>query len=193
LPETSPGRQVLKEVQDEILHIKKILSDLLEYARPRQPDFHQGDLNATIERAVTFARQQVLSQPIQIEFVRNEELPPIEHDPAQIQQVLLNLLLNAIQALNGKGQVRVELEMQDTSVLTRVKDNGRGIGPEALPNIFRPFFTTKGQGTGLGLSLARRIVESHGGTIEADSAPGQGTEFKVWLPTGKAGAKGKTS
>ena len=193
LPESSPGRQVLKEVQDEILRIKRILSDLLEYARPRQPDFHKADLNSTIERAVTFARQQVFSQPIQVEFVRNEKLPPVEHDPAQIQQVLLNLLLNGIQALNGKGQVRVELEVRDTSVLTRVKDNGRGIAPEALPNIFRPFFTTKGQGTGLGLSLARRIIESHGGKIEASSAPGEGTEFKVWLPIGKAGANGETS
>lgn len=189
LPESSPGRQVLKEVQDEVLHIKKILSDLLEYARPKQPEFHEADLNSTAERAVSLARQQVLSKPVQIELVRGETLPPVEHDPTQIQQVLLNLLLNAIQALDGKGDVRVELGTQEAFAVTRVKDNGRGISPEALPNIFRPFFTTKGQGTGLGLSLARRIVESHGGRIEVASALGQGTEFAVFLPLRKAGTK----
>ena len=189
LPESSPGRQVLQEVQDEVLHIKKILSDLLEYARPKLPEFHEADLNSTAERAVALARQQVLSRPIEVELLKDDSLPPVEHDPAQMQQVLLNLLLNAIQALDGKGQVRVEVGSQGDFAVTRVKDNGRGIAPVALPNIFRPFFTTKGQGTGLGLSLARRIVESHDGKIEVASTPGQGTEFTVRLPLRKVSTK----
>jgi signal transduction histidine kinase len=193
LPETSPGRQVLQEVQDEVLHIKNILSDLLEYARPKLPEVHEADLNATAERAVALARQQVVSRPIEIALVKNRDLPPVEHDPAQIQQVLLNLLLNSIQALDGKGQVCVELGLQNGFAQMHVRDTGRGIPPEALPNLFRPFFTTKGQGTGLGLSLARRIVESHGGRIEVASTPGQGTDFTVWLPLRKVGAKQESS
>jgi signal transduction histidine kinase len=185
LPQTSPGRQVLQEVQQEILRIKNILSDLLDYARPREPEFHAADLNATAERAVSLARQQVLSRPIQIELITGRDLDSVGHDPAQIQQVLLNLLLNGIQALDGKGQIRVELASEDEFALIRVRDTGKGIAPEKLANIFRPFYTTKGGGTGLGLSLSRRIVESHGGKIEVASTPGQGTEFTVRLPLRK--------
>jgi signal transduction histidine kinase len=189
LPESSPGRQVLQEVQQEILHIKNILSDLLDYARPRQPEFHLADLSATAERAVSLARQQVLSRPIQIKVVRNDDLTPVEHDPAQIQQVLLNLLLNGIQALDGKGQVCVDLATEPGFAVVRVRDTGKGIAPERLTNIFRPFYTTKGGGTGLGLSLSRRIVEDHGGTIDVASTPGHGTEFTVRLPLHKVAPK----
>ena len=101
LPESSPAREVWKEVQQEMRHIQRILNDLLDYARPRSPEFHAADLNATAEHAVKLARQQVLSRPIEIEMIPAKNLPPVEHDPAQIQQVLLNLLLNAIQAIDG--------------------------------------------------------------------------------------------
>jgi signal transduction histidine kinase len=185
LPETSPSREVLKEVQQEALHIKQILSDLLDYARPKPPEFLPADLNSTAEHAVALARQQALSRPIQIALVKAEGFPQVEHDAAQIQQVLLNLLLNSIQAIEAKGEagsIEVRVESRDGFAAVTVKDTGRGIPPEHLSNIFRPFFTTKGQGTGLGLSLARRIVEDHGGRIEVASRPGLGTQFTVWLP-----------
>jgi two-component system NtrC family sensor kinase len=189
LPQSSPGRQVLQEVKQEVLHIKNILSDLLDYARPKQPVFHEADLGATAERAVSLAKQQIQSRPIRMELVKSGDLPLVEHDPAQIQQVLLNLLLNAIQALDGVGQVRVELTSKSGFAEVRVKDTGRGIPPQAIANIFRPFFTTKGGGTGLGLSLARRIIEDHGGTIAVASTQGQGTEFTVSLPVRKVAVK----
>jgi signal transduction histidine kinase len=189
LPESSPGRQVLQEVQQEILHIKNILSDLLDYARPRKPEFHAADLSAASERAVSLARQQVMSRPIQIDVIKVGDLTPVEHDPAQIQQVLLNLLLNGIQALDGKGQVRVELASEEDFAVIRVRDTGKGIAPERLANIFRPFYTTKGGGTGLGLSLSRRIVETHGGRIDVASTLGEGTVFTIRLPLHKVPAK----
>lgn len=182
LPEPSPSREVLQDVQQEVLHIKKILSDLLDYARPKPPALRPADLNATVEHAVAIAKQQILSRPIAIELERAEGLAPVEHDSRQIQQVLLNLMLNAIQAIPKTGWVRVRVEAQQVFTVVRVADSGRGIAPEHLPNIFRPFFTTKGQGTGLGLSLARRIVEDHGGRIEVMSALGEGSTFSVWLP-----------
>ena len=112
-----------------------------------------------------FARQQAITKRITIEFEVRNALPPVEHDPAQINQVLLNLLLNAIQSMDKPGVIRVTLQQNDDdTVRITVSDQGKGIAPEHLPNIFRPFFTTKGHGTGLGLSLARRIVESHGGS-----------------------------
>ncbi len=193
LPAGSPSREVLKDVQQEALHIKQILSELLDYARPRPPVCHAADLNATAEHAVALARQQVLSQPIQIELVKAEDLPHVEHDTVQIQQVLLNLLLNAIQAISSTGRIQVRLESRDAFAAVAVSDTGRGIAPEHLPNIFRPFFTTKGHGTGLGLSLARRIVEDHGGHIEVSSQPGAGTRFTVWLPLRKPAPAGAAS
>lgn len=182
LPESNPNREVLREVQQEVMHIKQILSELLDYARPKPPNFKPADLNATAEHAVALARQQTLSRPIQIDLLRADGMPSVEHDAAQIQQVLLNLLLNAIQAIQGTGNVRVLLESRDSYAAVKVNDTGRGIAPEHLGNIFRPFFTTKGQGTGLGLSLARHIVEDHGGRIEVSSQLGVGTQFIVSLP-----------
>lgn len=182
LPDSSPSRHVVHEIQNEILHIQKILSELLDYARPKPPEIRAADLNATAEHAVALARQQVLSRPIRIEMVPAPALAPVEHDVAQIQQLLLNLLLNAIQETEGSGRVDVALGSREGQAVISVKDTGRGIAPEHLPHIFRPFFTTKGQGTGLGLSLARRIVENHGGRIEVTSILGQGSEFTLWLP-----------
>lgn len=186
LPEGSPGRDVLKEVQQEVLHIKRILSELLDYARPRKAEFRPANLNDSAEYAVNLARQQALSRPVEIALEKAPGMPPVEHDPGQMQQVLLNLLLNALQAIDGAGKVRVQIVSHDDQALVSVTDTGRGITPENLPNIFRPFFTTKGQGTGLGLSLARRVVEDHGGKIEVTSQPGQGTQFLIWLPFRRA-------
>jgi signal transduction histidine kinase len=181
LPESSPVRDVWKEVQQEIRHIQRILNDLLDYARPHSPEFRASDLNTTVEHAVKLARQQVLSRPVEIAFVPMPQLPPVEHDTSQIQQMLLNLMLNAIQAIDGPGRVEVSLDSKNGAALISVSDTGKGIDPSQLPNIFRPFFTTKGKGTGLGLSLAKRIVETHGGRIEVESTRGQGTRFSIWL------------
>jgi signal transduction histidine kinase len=182
LPQTSPARGVIKDVRLEIAQINRIITDLLHIARPHPPAIRRSDLNTTVEHAVMLARQQALSKPLQIELIKNESLPEVEHDGDQIHQVLLNLLLNAIQAIDGAGKITVELQQHEESAAIRVTDTGRGIAPEHLPNIFRPFFTTKGNGTGLGLSLARRIVEEHQGRIDVSSAVGEGTTFIVLLP-----------
>jgi signal transduction histidine kinase len=128
------------------------------------------------------ARQQVISKPIHIELKKDPDLPSVEHDSDQIHQVLLNLLLNAVQAIDTSGSVRVEISTLEENAAISVTDTGRGIAPEHLPNIFRPFYTTKGTGTGLGLSLARRIVEEHHGRIEVTSEVGKGTKFVLILP-----------
>jgi signal transduction histidine kinase len=226
LPERSPARDVLKDVNREVMRVNRILNDLLETARPKPPAYRAADLNATAEHAVIFARQQALSKPVKVELHKAEGMPPVEHDPNQIQQVLLNLVLNAIQAMDEPGteagadldgpggaevearagaeartradvgagaepgisprgrlaQVDVDVGQRDGLAVVSVSDTGRGIRPEHLPNIFRPFYTTKGSGTGLGLSLARRIVEDHGGKITVRSEVGRGSTFEVMLP-----------
>ena len=182
LPSTSPARAVLKDVRLEVAQINRILTDLLETARPHPPQIHCSNLNTTVEHAVMLARQQVLSQPIKIELHKLPDLPEVEHDSDQIHQVLLNLLLNAVQSIEGKGTVSVEIGAQDGYASVVVGDTGRGISAQNLANIFRPFYTTKGSGTGLGLSLARRIVEEHHGRIEVSSEVGKGSKFEVLLP-----------
>jgi signal transduction histidine kinase len=182
LPPTSPARTVVKDVRHEIMQINNIITDLLQTARPHPPEIRLSDLNTTIEHSVMLARQQALSKPIEIIFNKNPDLPEVEHDSSQIHQMLLNLLLNSLQAIEGPGRITVDLLKRDFSVLIKVSDTGGGISPENLPNIFRPFYTTKGSGTGLGLSLARRIVEQHHGTIEVSSTVGKGTQFTVTLP-----------
>jgi len=182
LPSTSPARAVVKDVRQEIARINRTLTDLLETARPHPPQIRQSNLNTTVEHAVMLARQQVLSKPIRIELQKAPDLPEVDHDSDQIHQVLLNLLLNAVQAMDGEGTVRVEIGSQESHAVLLVSDTGRGIPPQHLANIFRPFYTTKGNGTGLGLSLARRIVEEHHGRIEVSSVEGSGSKFTVLLP-----------
>ena len=189
LPPTSPARAVVKDVRLEVVQINRILTDLLETARPHAPQVRRSNLNTTVEHAVMLARQQVLSKPIKIELQKAPDLPEVEHDSDQIHQVLLNLLLNAVQAMEGAGLVRVEISSRDECATVVVSDNGRGISPQHLPNIFRPFYTTKGNGTGLGLSLARRIVEEHHGRIEVSSEVGKGSQFEVVLPFSMPGAE----
>jgi signal transduction histidine kinase len=182
LPATSPARPVVKDVRQEIARISRTLTDLLETARPHPPQIRQSNLNTTVEHAVMLARQQVISKPIKIALQKAPDLPEVEHDSDQIHQVLLNLLLNAEQAVEGAGIVTVEVGSQGDSATVVVTDTGRGISPQVLTNIFRPFYTTKGNGTGLGLSLARRIVEEHHGRIEVTSVVGKGSQFTVLLP-----------
>lgn len=188
LPASSPAKTVVKDVREEIAQINRILTNLLGTARPRASEMRPSDLNTTVEHAVMLVRQQVLSKPIKIEFTPSKDLLEVDHDSDQMHQVLLNLLLNAVQAIEGSGLVRVAVfarESGDESVIT-VSDTGRGIPAEDLPNIFRPFYTTKGNGTGLGLSLAKRIVEEHHGRIEVANSSGKGTTFSVTLPLRQA-------
>ena len=188
LPASSPAKDVVKDVRLEVTQINRILTDLLETARPRACEMRPSDLNTTVEHAVMLARQQVLTKPIKIDFTPSPDLLEIDHDSDKIHQVLLNLLLNSVQAIEGEGRIRVSVfarESGNDAVIT-VSDTGRGIPSEHLPNIFRPFYTTKGNGTGLGLSLARRIVEEHHGDIDVTSTTGKGTTFSVTLPMRQA-------
>jgi signal transduction histidine kinase len=184
LPASSPAKAVVKDVREEIAQINRILTDLLGTARPRASEMRSSDLNTTVEHAVMLARQQVLSKPIKIEFTPSPDLLEVEHDSDQMHQVLLNLLLNAVQSIEGAGLVRVAVfpQNEEEDAVITVSDTGRGISPEHLQNIFRPFFTTKGNGTGLGLSLARRIIEEHHGRVEVANSSSKGTTFSVTLP-----------
>ena len=182
LPLNSSTRVSVKGLRAELGQITRILTDLLHASRPHLPDIRLDDLNTTVEHAVVLARQQVPSVSIGIELQKDARLPDVEHDSGKIHQVVLNLLLNAMQAIDDAGTIRVEISLLKGDAAITVVDTGRGIPPEHLPNIFRPFYTSKVNGTGLGLSIARRTVEDHHGRIEVTSEVGKGARFLVVLP-----------
>lgn len=182
LPDSSPAREVLQDARHEVQRITRILNDLLGYARPKPPNIVPADLSGTVEHAVRLARQQVASKNIEILWNPCSQAHHVAHDASQIEQVILNILLNAIQAIDADGRITVQAECDTQHARISIHDSGRGMMPDQLQNAFRPFYTTKRQGTGLGLSLARRIVEGHGGHIEVSSTAGQGTTFVITLP-----------
>lgn len=183
VPDSSPAKEVLHDARHEVQRIQRILTDLLGYARPKPPNIVPADLGATIEHAVKLARQQVASKKIEIDWNPCAAASSVRHDAAQIEQVVLNILLNAIQAIEGEGRITIDAHCDPNHSRVIITDTGRGMMPDQIQNAFRPFYTTKRTGTGLGLSLARRIVEAHGGQIELTSTPGQGTTFTISLPT----------
>lgn len=135
----SLSRAALKDLGAEIGQITRILTDLLQAARPHPPEIRLSDLNTTVEHAVALARQQVHSVSIRIELQKDPKLPNVEHDGDQVQRLLLNLLLNAMQAIDGAGTIQVEISLLNGDAAITVVDTGRGIAPEHLANIFRPF------------------------------------------------------
>jgi signal transduction histidine kinase len=169
-----------------LARVRDIVVNLRDFARLDEAEFKEADVNAGIESTVEILRYEIRKKEIHLEM-RLQELPPLLCHPGKINQVLLNLLANAVQACETGGRIEVRTRVEDGAVLIEVEDNGSGISPEHLPRVFDPFFTTKpvGQGTGLGLSISYGIVRDHGGTIEVESEPGQGSLFRVRLPLGE--------
>jgi two-component system NtrC family sensor kinase len=181
----------LQVIERESKRCGEIMRNLLLFARQGSselaaPRMESGDLNALVERALKLVRHQFELQSVELRAELAKDLPPVECDPGQIQQALLVLMVNAAEAMPSGGSLWLRTELSDggQSCLIRVRDSGAGISPEHLSQIFEPFFTTKEDQhrTGLGLPIARSIVERHGGSIEVQSAVGRGTEFVVKLP-----------
>ncbi len=176
-------RPILEQVQHQVSRIRGTLDELLNYARPRPLQSTPGNLNLSIEQVVQFLHSQAQAKQIRLTW-RSAPLPNLVFDHDQIQRLLMNLLLNAFDAVERGGKVGVSVAMIGSGgVEIRVSDNGPGIELSQQKNIFRPFYTTKGsRGTGLGLSLCRRIAQLHGGDIRVESQPGAGSIFVVRLP-----------
>jgi signal transduction histidine kinase len=162
--------------------VKKIVQDLRDFSRIDSTEWNEADLNAGLESTLNVVRNEL---KYKAEVVKNMgELPPVRCHLGQINQVFMNLLVNAAQAIEERGTITLASGADGPWVWVSVEDTGKGMAPEVLKRIFEPFFTTKpvGKGTGLGLSLAYDIVKNHGGRIEVQSEPGRGTRFQVWLP-----------
>jgi signal transduction histidine kinase len=168
----------------EGLHrVRDIVRNLRDFARLDEAEFKEADLNAALDSTIEIIRHQIREKDVRLERSFGP-LPPVLCHPGKINQVFLNLLMNAIQACDRGGVVTAHTRAESGGVVVEVQDNGCGISPEHRSRLFEPFFTTKpvGQGTGLGLSVSFGIVRDHGGAIEVDSAVGRGSTFRVRLP-----------
>jgi two-component system NtrC family sensor kinase len=181
---TLPNLQdLLSSSRDGLKRIQQIVMDLRDFARLDESDLSEVDINAGIESTVNIIRNRATERQVKIELAP-APLPALSCYPAKINQVVLNLLANAIDASKSGDAVTVRTGATDSHVTIEVTDTGCGIDPSIRDRIFDPFFTTKppGQGTGLGLSISYGIVQDHGGTIEVGSEVGRGSRFTVSLP-----------
>jgi PAS domain S-box-containing protein len=172
---------VMKKETDRL---NRIVGDFLRFARPQVPRLEPGDLNALVrEVAEVIEMDEQLGRSIVIRLALAPESPPVRLDSDQIKQILWNLIFNAVQALSGEGEIVISSRVEGESFVLSIRDTGRGIEPEALEKIFEPFFSTREEGTGLGLPIVKRIIDVHNAEIKVNSEPGQGTEFTLLFPT----------
>jgi signal transduction histidine kinase len=177
--------EIVAEIRQQITRLNRTLHDLLEFARLRDPEIAPCDVHGFIRPMLALVRPDAQKFHVKIEERFAADLPTISADEGQMQQALLNILLNGVQAMPSGGTLTVSTEstQRNGSEIVRIKirDTGVGIARQHLAKIFSPFFTTKHRGTGLGLSITRTIIEKHHGTIAVDSEPGNGTTFTLEL------------
>jgi len=166
----------------EVERLNRSIGELLEYARPAQLTRQKASLKAIIEKNISLIAVDAAATSIEIDVQLAEQLPDVFIDVDKINQVFLNVLLNGVQAMPNGGKLQVRGEKVGDGVSVIITDSGSGIKPETLPRIFDPYFTTKPDGTGLGLALSLKIVEEHDGAIRIHSEPGQGTTVTIMLP-----------
>ncbi|ADH86313.1 ATP-binding protein [Desulfurivibrio alkaliphilus] len=179
----SDAHDLLRECLEGVERVKLIVQNLKNFSRVDQARFCSADINRCLEETLAIAWNEL---KYKAEVVKHYgELPPTWCHPQQLNQVFLNLLINAAQAIEKRGKITIRTWHKNGAIMVTITDTGRGIAPEHLSRLFEPFFTTKavGQGTGLGLSIAYDIVvKQHGGEVTASSAPGVGATFRVRLP-----------
>ncbi|ADW16876.1 signal transduction histidine kinase, nitrogen specific, NtrB [Desulfobulbus propionicus DSM 2032] len=185
ISKVAPGNERLANIiVEETSRLDAIVREFLDFARPREVDKVPGSLNGVVERLLRFMEPEFQQKAVRLEVRLDPNLPEIPFDSEQIYQVLLNIVFNAIQAMPQGGDLLLNtmLEPGGGAVAVEVADSGIGIPPEKLEQIFTPFYTDKNRGTGLGLCIAKSIVEKHQGVIGVKSTPGEGSIFRVTLP-----------
>ena len=180
----SEGRELAGVMAREVDRLNRVISELLEFARPSDVRPRPTDLVELVERSLRLIGPDATAHNVRLAVTHDGKPPTVAVDPDRFAQVLLNLCLNAVQAMDGGGvlSVRIAREAARGRVRIDVADTGRGIPPESLGDIFNPYFTTKPSGTGLGLAIVQKLVEAHQGEIQVKSTPGRGSVFTIFLP-----------
>ncbi len=176
-----PG-EYTRVIQSEIDRVDRLVEQLLAYARPRPLQRALINVASLVEETSGLARVYAKQQGVMLTTQVGDNLPDLMGDGDLLHQAVVNVLLNGIQATPSDGYVSLTAQAEEAAVWLNVCDTGQGIAPEILPHIFDPFFTTRDDGTGLGLSIVQQIVHDHGGSIDVQSEPGQGTQIVLRLP-----------
>ena len=191
-------REVTAEILDHIRRLDGIVKGLLNYAKPKPPQFLPCSVGDVLDKAIFFVYPEAKKQQVHIEADLDHDMPPVMMDPDQMQQVFLNLMINAVQAMPDGGILKITINKTEKNrngvsnaikeiisskqlVIIEFSDTGTGVERENLQNIFDPFFTKKSKGTGLGLSISQRIVQEHGGEISVESEVGKGSVFTIYF------------
>jgi signal transduction histidine kinase len=181
-------RGVVKKVAQEVVRLESLMKNFLNFARPAKPQMTELNVNSLLNTILTFYVKSRSVSPDRPNGIRIEKdlqpLPDTMADPMQLQQIFLNLILNAVDAMPGGGTLGVRTAFENGAgfLLVEISDTGKGISGEHADKIFQPFFTTKPKGTGLGLAISKQLVEQHGGSISAAANPSGGTLFRIELP-----------
>lgn len=179
-----PDYEELKTIVDETTRITKSLRGLLNFSRPLTVEKSKTGINDLVEEVISKTKYAIGNKDITVKKSLDKDIPLIPADKAQIEEVITNLVINAIQAFSEKGEITIKTKLNQTFVSIEVSDNGPGIPKENQEKVFRPFYSSKGygKGTGLGLSIVKRIITEHKGTVKLRSQTGKGTAFTITLP-----------
>jgi signal transduction histidine kinase len=186
MPDADANKPIVQEMMVQMERMNLAVNDLLSYARPTPPKFDTTDLNGILDRTLSILNSQIRKRNIVVEPSLDGSLPSITADKKLVQQLLWNLILNALQSMEPGGRLTVSTARGNGEVTVSIRDTGRGIPERDRGNVFKPFYTTRHQGTGLGLTISRRIVEQHRGSLTLESVEGVGTTCTVRLPLSPA-------
>jgi signal transduction histidine kinase len=191
LLEKNQDAELGEVVRSEILRINAIVTQMLRFAAPGQTTFRSVRVHDVLDHSLRLLRPQMGGKLIALRKNYRAEPDAVQGDDAQLQQVFMNLLLNAIEAMGSDGELTISTELAaddkgGKGLQIQIQDSGTGIAPENLAHLFEPFFTTKKNGTGLGLAISQRIIQEHRGSIRAQSEPGKGSVFSLSLPASPA-------
>jgi two-component system, NtrC family, sensor histidine kinase HydH len=193
-PQSQRERRALervKRLECECQRLVDVSNDFLRFARVQEVEAKPADMAAVVEEVVDFFNPTARAANIEIKSYLAADLPPVALDVDLFKQVLLNLLLNAQQAMPDGGEITIQARSEADAIYLSVIDAGKGMTPEVTAKIFRPFFSTRQGGTGLGLATTRKIVAAHGGTIDVQSEVGRGSKFTIRLPIALAKSEEK--
>jgi len=184
-PETDNRKSILEKIEKQTFRAAEIVNGLLNFARMNGAEFEDLDINRLIQESLSLLDHQMQQNHINVQASLENTLPPVYGNSGKLQQVFINLFLNARDAMSSGGELKVRTAMNDHMVIVDINDTGVGISEENIKRIYDPFFTTKtsAKGTGLGLAVTYGIIQEHGGRIFVESAPGAGTHFRLKLPT----------
>jgi len=180
--DSSEEKQILEDICREVTRLERLLTEFLTYARPESTDVKALTASEQLDELAGFLAPQLADRGVDVEKAYCPECPPIEMDPKLLRQALLNLVMNAVHAMPDGGTVRLGTETRDGRVLLTVSDTGGGVPEEVAEHVFEVFYSTTEGGSGLGLPIARRVVEDAGGTLQFETVPECGTTFTLNLP-----------